>query len=99
MYLDQVWPGRTIYGHQLCRPCGLAKKNERCLLSGQVSDVRSVLSLVLEEQAKSLGIDLDVSGFLKDGNICRSCLCAHRTYKVKRHTAVFTFSRATVVNN
>ena len=74
--------------YQLCPSFALqqdlstCKRYERCLLSRQ-ANVLSVLSLLLEEQAQSLGIVLDVSGYLRDGFICRSCLGAYRTHIAK----------------
>ena len=58
------------------------KRYERCLLSRQ-ANVLSVLSLLLEEQAQSLGIVLDVSDYLRDGFICRSCLGAYQMHIAK----------------
>ena len=82
---------------KLCRACGLdlstCKRYERCLLSRQ-ANVLSVLSLLLEEQAQSLGIVLDVSGYLRDGFICRSCLGAYRTHVAKLETLKGKASKA-----
>lgn len=69
----------------LCRACGLdlcdTVYNRRFITGKVTSDIRPVLIPVLEEQAQSIGINLDVDVFLGEGYICRSCLRGYQTHR------------------